>query len=274
MNKIVIESLKIGDVPVIIMAGQGAENLATVFFLHSFTSDKNQGLSLGYALSSKNMAMVSFDAPLHGERFDGRIVDVWSDKNWYIYPGASKLDGIFMMFQVIEGISADFSSLVRALEGDPRLDLSRLGLLGYSMGGFAAYHVITHSERVKAAVAIAASPSYLSKWQDQIDEAMKIEDAKEAIFKFKKETAQREDFIARLDPRAMVESFAPGPLLIINGDMDEKTPKRYSMELYESLSPLYDECPERLKIHLYSGVHHELKSEMITEAVDWFSAWL
>ncbi|MDI6800015.1 MAG: hypothetical protein QMD53_05030 [Actinomycetota bacterium] len=61
---------------------------------------------------------------------------------------------------------------------------------------------------------------------------------------------------------------------MMNGDVDEKSPKKYSIDLYSKLEPLYGGDQERLKLHLYAGVHHGLKTEMVGETVSWFKRWL
>lgn len=274
MKRIIIERFLLDEEALLMTYPDGASGLATIFFLHGFTSDKSQSISLGYALAEANMAMVAFDAPLHGEHFDGRAIDVWGDKSWHIYPSGSKLDGLFMMFEIIEAVSSRFPLLIDKLGGDERLDLSRLGVCGYSMGGFAAYHIISHFLKVKAAALIAASPFFTAKWQDQMGESLKVPGVKEAIYSLKRETKRREEFISKLDPAKLIGEFAPKPLLMMNGDMDQKTPKEYSIKLYDELKPLYKGKDNRLKLHLYTGTHHGLKTDMVAEAVAWFSDWL
>ncbi|MDI6800016.1 MAG: hypothetical protein QMD53_05035 [Actinomycetota bacterium] len=59
MKRIIIERFKLGEVPVLLMCEEGGGNLPVVAFLHGFTSDKSQGINLGYALAEEKMAMIA-----------------------------------------------------------------------------------------------------------------------------------------------------------------------------------------------------------------------
>lgn len=49
--RILIETSKVGDIPIQTMKEQGVEQCSLVFFIHGFTSNKREGLAFGNELS-------------------------------------------------------------------------------------------------------------------------------------------------------------------------------------------------------------------------------
>ena len=64
------------------------------------------------------------------------------------------------------------------------------------------------------------------------------------------------------------------PQLIIHGDRDLDSPKKYSVDLLRSLQPSYADCPDNLRMNIHDEAGHELNRSMIQETVDWFRTHL
>ena len=77
-----------------------------------------------------------------------------------------------------------------------------------------------------------------------------------------------------IDPIDRLHDFAPKPLLMIIGDKDTDAPKKYMVDLYRELLPLYAACPDRLSLSIHDEVGHDLTKPMIEQACEWFRRFL
>ena len=77
-----------------------------------------------------------------------------------------------------------------------------------------------------------------------------------------------------IDPFDKMRAFCPKPLLMLNGDKDLDSPKKYSVDLYRTLKPLYAKHPERLRLNIHDDTGHEVTPFMMQDACDWFRQYL
>jgi hypothetical protein len=80
--------------------------------------------------------------------------------------------------------------------------------------------------------------------------------------------------VKAIDPFDKLRSFYPRPLLMLVGDQDIDSPKKYCVDLYRVLKPLYAEHPERLRLSIHDDAAHRVTSLMIEETSDWFCRYL
>ena len=73
MSKLIIETTRVGDIPVLTVGQEGATVQPIVFAMHGFGSRKEHLLDLGTHLARRGLFVVVFDAAHHGERTDGRL---------------------------------------------------------------------------------------------------------------------------------------------------------------------------------------------------------
>jgi hypothetical protein len=88
------------------------------------------------------------------------------------------------------------------------------------------------------------------------------------------ETARRAAFMRQIDAFEQIGGFCPRPLLMIQGDMDTNSPKKYAVDLYRDLNPLYEGHPERLRLSIHDRVGHQLTAAMREEVCEWFGGYL
>ena len=91
MSKLIIETTRLGGVPVLTVAQEGAAAQAIVFAMHGFGGRKEHVLDLGTHLARRGLFVVAFDAAHHGERADGKL-ETFDDPASCAYPLASGLD--------------------------------------------------------------------------------------------------------------------------------------------------------------------------------------
>jgi pimeloyl-ACP methyl ester carboxylesterase len=274
VSRILVETSTIGDIPVLTMAPEFVAPRPAVFFVHGFMSDKREGLALGYELARQGFYFVSLDAPMHGLRFDPRLEAMVSGKGEYVYPFESGLDVFYMMHEIIVQIARDLERLIAYFEGERRIDGDRVGLTGFSMGGFATFYAAANNPRIAAAVPIAGIPAFEARWRDVVLETSAYEKWAAAMREAQAESARRGAFVQSIDPFEKLAGFFPRPLMMISGDLDTHSPKKYSVDLYRELLPVYAEHPERLRLVIHDEAGHELTRAMMEDVCGWFSRYL
>jgi pimeloyl-ACP methyl ester carboxylesterase len=274
MNRITIEESLVEGIPTLAMAREDPQQRPLVFFVHGFMSHKRQGLAFGYELARAGFHFVSFDAYMHGDRFDERLGDLCSGRGDHVYPVGSGLDLFFSMHEVIVQTARDLETLIAHLAGSERVDTARVGLTGLSMGGFATFYMAANNPAIRAAAPIAGIPAFAARWRDVVLEASSYEKWAGAMEAAQAETFQRTAFMEAIDPFEKLASFHPKPLMMISGDKDIDSPKKYSVDLYRALKPVYAGCPERLRLNIHDEAGHELTPAMIQDACQWFCRYL
>jgi uncharacterized protein len=208
---------------------------------------------------------------INDERRASRVADLPSQ----VYPPKTGLDFWLLMMEIVAQAAAEMEGLLRDhFAADPRVDTTRLGVTGASMGGYFAHYAAAHVPAVRAAAPGIGMPAFAARWQDVTLEAASYPQWAEAMAAAQPETARRLAWLREIDPLDRLPAFAPRPLLMLNGDADTQQPKSYSVALYRSLLPRYAAHPERLRLSIHDGVGREFTPAMMDEATAWFARWL
>jgi len=274
MEKIIIETTTIDGIPILTLKKENLENGPIIFYLHGFTSDKRQGFSFGYELAKKGFYFVALDAKMHGERFDPKLEKVLSGKADLIYPLGSGLDGGLLMYEIILQTGKDIDLLIAHFKAMGAVHADAIGLAGYSMGGYAAFFIAAHNSNIQTVVPIAGIPAFEARWKDVVLEASTYPEWSKQMEAVRNETESRTRLIEEIDPFEKLVHFYPKPLLVLCGDTDTDSPKKYSVDLYRKLKPVYQAYPDRLQLRIYDEVGHQLAPPMIQDACDWFDQFL
>lgn len=269
-----IEESLLGGIPILTVAEENSEQRPIVFFVHGFTSGKSQGLALGYELAKLGFYFVSFDADMHGERFDERLRHICGGKGEYVYPFESGLDVYLLMHEIIVQTARDVETLVAHFGESRQADTSKIGLTGFSMGGFATFYIAANNPDIRVAVPIAGLPGFAARWSDVVLETSSYEMWAEAMGEVQAETEKRLAFMEAIDPFEKLTSFHPKPLMMVYGDKDIDSPKKYAVDLYRKLKPLYAACPDRLRLNIHDEAGHQLTPDMIQDICRWFSRYM
>ena len=274
MKRIIIESGHAAGIPVMTLARESAEHCPTIFFVHGFTADKKEGLPLGYRLADLGFFVVCPDAHIHGERVDIRLEITLGENASNVYPYGSGLDAYFLMHEIILRTAQDIAVLVEHFGMDRRADVNRMGITGISMGGFTTFYAAANHPQVQVAVPMIGIPAFAARWDDVVLEASTYEKWAEAMEAVQDETAKRSAFMRDIDPFEKLKAFYPKPLLMLIGDKDVDAPKKYSVDLYRALKPLYAEHPGGLRLKIHDDAGHQVTPAMMEDACDWFRKYL
>lgn len=265
----------LAGIPLLHIRAVHSEPEAVVIFLHGCGADKRQGLSLAYELAQAGIECYCPDAPMHGARSDpGLRALLASQAQSTVYPKHSGLDIFIKMHEVIAAMNVELAELIPALVDPTRDDAPAIGVTGFSMGAFAAYCAAATYPQIAAAVPIAGIPAFEARWDDVVLEASTYPGWAEAMRRAGEIERIHADFIRKLDPSNDLSRFAPKPLLIIHGDRDLDSPKKYSVDLLRSLRPSYADYPDNLRMNIHDEASHELNRSMIRETADWFRSHL
>lgn len=271
MDNILLQCSRVGEIPLLLMAPEGARSLPLVIAVHGFFGRKEHNLELGERLVRAGFVFAALDAPLHGEREDPRLA---ASLQGQVYPPQSGLDTFYLMLQTAAAVCADIDRLIDHFAADPRVDANRVGVTGLSFGGTAAFYAAANLPRVRAAVTTIAHPSFYQRWLDVIFEASSYPDMAAQMAAAQEETMRRAAWMRQVDPLARLKAAAPKPLLVQCGDQDTHMPKFYAVRALQELQPAYAQEPERLRLSIHDGVDHRVTEEMRAECAAWFGRWL
>jgi len=190
--------------------------------LHGFSSNKERMTqSVGRALMDRGVATLALDLPFHGER-------TRSDEIPYRNPLA--------LVSAWRTAVQEARAAVHWLAAQPEIDAARIGVVGYSLGGFLALMTASEEELVRVVTLAVAG--------DLPDSTPYLSLVRRAV-----------------DPLRAVRKLTGRPLLLVNGRRDRTTRPEQAERLFA-----YAEEPKRLS--WYEGGHWPLHTA-IEQAAEW-----
>ena len=215
-------------VPASFLLPSGARATPGVLLLHGFSSSKERMTqSVGHALQNRGVASLALDLPFHGER-DGAREEL---------PNRNPIALVAAWRSAVREARA----AIEWLGTQPEIDGARLGVIGYSLGGFLALMTASEEPAVRAVTLAAAG--------DLPDSTPYAAIVRRAV-----------------NPLGAVRRLDGRPLLLVNGRRDTTTRPQQAERLFA-----YAEEPKEL--YWYEGGHWPPASA-IEHAADWMAARL
>jgi len=197
------------DVPSVWLTPEKHEPVPAVLLLHGFSSSKERmAQSVGRELLSLGVASLALDLPFHGER-DGDVGSL--SRNPLALVGAWR------------SAIAESRDAITWLTAHASVDAERIGVVGYSLGGFLALMAAAEDERLRV-VALAAAGDL----PDHTPYASLIR--------------------GLVNPLRAAERLSGRPLLLVNGRSDTTTRPAQAQRLF-------DAAREPKTLHWYNGGH-------------------
>jgi uncharacterized protein len=197
-------------VPAAFLLPRGASSAPAVLLLHGFSSNKERMTqSVGRALQQRGIASLALDLPFHGERDGGR------DAIPYRNPLA--------LVSAWTAAVREARAAIEWLAGQPEVDAARIGVIGYSLGGFLALMTAAEEPLVRVVTLAAAG--------DLPDTTPYVALVRRAV-----------------DPLRAARKLNGRPLLLVNGRRDTTTRPAQAERLFA-----YAEEPKELR--WYEGGH-------------------
>lgn len=230
---ILFEERRLGAAPALIARPSSARPpLPAVLWFHGFTADKATHRPELATLAEAGFLAVGIDAAGHGER---RLPD-FEER----FSGARE-ETDHQFFSLVAETAAEVPGILDLLCGEGLTGEARIGAAGVSMGGMITYGAITTDPRIRAAVALLASP----KWPHP------------------------------MSPHLKIERFFPTALLSITAGRDETVSPDAARALHSNLEERYRQHPERLRYVEIEEALHMMTPEdwawSIRESVGWLS---
>lgn len=165
------------------------------------------------------------------------------------------------------GWARDLSAALDKVLSLPRVDTSKVNLMGFSAGAAISIYVAANDPRVTAVASCACPAEFRflptrDKAQQYIDHLKKINLIQSPDF-----PPSVEDWVEgfrRVSPIKWVDNISPRPLLLVHGDQDDLVPVAHARELYERAGQ-----PKELVI--IPGAGHRLRRDprAVEIAVEW-----
>ena len=230
-------------VPSLLTTPDARGSFPAVVMQHGMGSRKDDLLPAALMLAAYGFVSLLPDAWGHGEHPKQDSADQYASPSDYF---------VEVTRQTVQTLHAAVSLLSQRPEARP--DAIVLG--GFSMGAMASLIAGMENPRVAGIVSIAGSPlpdlicEGPTNWAPPSDSAC--------------------GWARRHDAAAEVSRFAPRPLLISHGRLDDMAPVAGALHLYEAAKPYYASYPERLALMLYDHTH-TVTPEQLDDVIHWMA---
>jgi pimeloyl-ACP methyl ester carboxylesterase len=250
-----------------------------VLVLHGTRGRKEGMLDWLRDLARMGFAAFATDARRHGELADGDYEDA-------IIAAYRSGKGHPWLYETV----TDTIRAIDYLQARPDVLRDRIGMIGISMGGMNTWLTAAADERVKVAIPcigvtsfgyqirtgqFAARCATLPRFPAAVARDLGKTDVD-------REVAERAwsrvlpGILDRFDCPAMLKAIAPRPLLILNGELDERCPLEGVKLCYAAAEAEYRrvEASDRLKMIVAPKTGHQVTPEQRQAALAWCRRWL
>lgn len=270
-------------VPAILLTQSDGRRRPVVVVLHGTGGTKEGQMSTLKTLAGRGFMAIAIDGRYHGERQTGT-------------GSAQYVAAMLQTYQTGQGHPFlydtvwDLMRLIDYLETRPDVDAARIGVMGISKGGMETYLAAAVDPRIAVAVPLIGVQSFAwaldnHSWMSRV-----------GTFQAAVDSAAREAGVARVDAAfvrafydrvapgiynqfdgpAMLPLIAPRPLLMINGDMDARTPLAGVDSCMTAARRVYHlaAADDKVSLYLQKDTGHAVTPAGLTTAIDWFVNWL
>ena len=206
----------------------------TILYYHGFGGAKEDAREALKALTDVEFLAVALDSVGHGAR---RLPDV-AQRIAKLPPGPElEAEFLTLVRATTQEVPAILDDLIARRLADPK----RIGIAGWSMGGFVTYAAVVADPRIRAAVAILGSPEWRLPWIES--------------------------------PHRTPERFFPTALLSQTAGHDERVPPQAAGRFHEALEPYYMADPEQIRYIEYPGIDHRVPGEIADTIRQCMAEW-
>jgi dienelactone hydrolase len=255
-----------------------------VISLHGTGGAKESQLALLTNAAARDFIGVAIDGRYHGERStQGKGAAAYHDAILRAHQTGQEHPFLYdTVWDVIR--------LIDYLETREDVDFRRIGVIGFSKGGMETYLAAAVEPRITVAVPCIGVQSF--RWALDHDAwKSRVETIQPAVNAAAKEagrdlpdTAIVRRFYDRVVPGiygqfdgpAMLPFIAPRPLLVINGEIDPRTPLPGVEECAAAARKPYaaHDAAERFVLRIQEQTGHKVNPDSLDAALGWFERWL
>jgi Prolyl oligopeptidase family. len=229
--------------------------LPLVFFVHGFTSAKENNLHYAFLLAERGFRVVLPEAMYHGERSKGLPEKELAFHFTHI---------VLQTIHELEILKNEYLKARKISEG-------RIGVAGLSMGGIVTLGALARYPWIRAAVSLMGSPALEAFTRQLVEEYQKTGNTLPySDEQLEKEFAKLADYDLSRQP----EKLHQRPLLFWHGKKDPVVPYRHAWEFYEKVKDSYRGTPDRLQFILDPQAEHKVTRDGVLQTVAWFDRHL
>jgi len=248
-----LENRQVDGIPTLSCFKNDGRQKPLVILSHAFQSSKEFWQAKMKTLARMGYYTVALDNRGHGERREPDFkAQVLTQDGFNLYE----------VRRLIKETADDIVLLINHFIAEDQIDSARIGMIGVSMGGFAAFRALMIENRITVAAPIIASPYFDEKPGDvPLLETPEIQSALES-------------YSQKFSPGLYPDCFFPSALLIQVGKKDRHLNPERVARFYRKLTSYYRETPHKLKFIVAENAGHEFTDTMWDHAMDWFKIHL
>jgi len=224
-----------------------AQSWADKFFSGKFIGDE---------LASRGYVVMAIDSP------------GWSDRGPMVYEQQQALaSNYFNLGRSLAGeVAYEDMRTVEFLAAHPAVDKKRIGVLGFSMGGFRAWQLAALSDKVAATAVIA----WFGTRKGLMQPGNNVLRGQSAFYMLHPGIA------AQLDIPDIASIAAPGPMLIFSGGQDKLFPPEAVTEAFTKARKVWasQNADGRLVTKTWPTLGHVFYQQQQDEVFPWLDKWL
>ncbi|SFM53308.1 hypothetical protein SAMN03159341_1443 [Paenibacillus sp. 1_12] len=259
MKDVNLQKRIVSDISIMeVFDSENREQKPIIFIFHGASGRTEADLDKAMLLANEGYYVVLIDAYGYGESIDSVYHDEYNPND------------PMEIFRIYTETSTYINKLVHYYSDDFRVNTSRIGLLGFSMGAHIIYYYLANQriKNIKVAIPIIGSPNWnpiVGRFIRSIDRFEKLNNDKE-IKKY-------EEQVSKINPYNQLINLKSIYLLIINGTVDPKIDINDIRQFYSDLKPNFDNV-EYLQLIEYKEVGHKVTEDMMNSALSWFKLHL
>lgn len=253
--KVMVESKEQSKIPTlhVYKVGSGAKQ-PVIFILHGYTRRKENYLEMAYGYAREGYYVILFDALHHGELKTKEFDQL------------SQVEQDSLIVEIMVETAKFINVLIDDNDANPQVDINRVALIGFSMGGNIIFQYLAQllSERIKVAVPCKATPAWgkaLARFTQSTPGAERYIDAK------------RIAEVTAMQPSNFPECIKDLPVLMVIGDEDPLVPIDDVMAYYRRLQQNYSD-QGRICLEIQKGVGHVVAPESFRKIESWIKKYL
>ncbi len=254
---VIVEKEYIKEIPIIkVFNSHSIKPLPVILMLHGATGRKEDNLDRAKWFANEGFFIVLFDAYEHGElKSNNRneIEDI--EKIFKLYLETSKYITTIINYFMTQNSIGDFR---------------KVGLIGFSMGAHTVYYHILkerHSN-IKIAIAVIGSPVWRSFVKRFVSMIINLKTSYNDII-----IKEKEEKISEIQPIKFIDNIQELPLIMLNGELDDKIPIQEIEDSYNKLKLRYRE-KSKIEYIKYKNTGHKVTDNMIETALNRFKKYL
>ena len=242
-------AMKIEEVPVIVYFQDTFDKKPLVLIQHGITSKKEEVSYLAKYFSKAGYVVVTPDAAGHGELKN-------SDK--------------LILAELIKQTSENYDKVISYFEESMYVEIERTGVVGFSLGGLAAFHHVANGEhQPKVMVSICSTPDFEDLAKSSVANVVFIND-RETKERNKREAELLADEIIAESPYEKLINNTTTSFYVLCGDKDNVIPHEGNIRFYDEMKDKAKDIVLKVK----ENQKHEVKEEDLEEIFQYLKGHL